>query len=184
MAPKLAGPGGFSRRAPIIYQPACKPGSVGRRFPFARRPFLCDAGCPAPHSNLPGRLVRTDWDFRSPRFRGDKFAGPAPPLFGLAPGGVCRAASVAGDAVRSYRTVSPLPLSAEASTGGLVLCGTFPGVAPAGRYPAPFRPWSPDFPPRRPFGLAGAAVRPTDLLQMGVRHACGQGLTRWLCPFG
>ncbi len=31
-----------------------------------------------------------------------------PPLFGLAPGGVCRAATVASGAVRSYRTVSPL----------------------------------------------------------------------------
>ncbi len=44
---------------------------------------------------------------------------PAPSLFGLAPGGVCRAATVAGRAVRSYRTVSPLPASAEADTGGL-----------------------------------------------------------------
>src|SRR5262249_49663716 len=34
---------------------------------------------------------------------------PAAPLFGLAPHGGCRAPSVAGGAVRSYRTVSPLP---------------------------------------------------------------------------
>ncbi len=33
-----------------------------------------------------------------------------PPLFGLAPGGVCRAASVTSRAVRSYRTLSPLPV--------------------------------------------------------------------------
>jgi hypothetical protein len=34
----------------------------------------------------------------------------APPsLFGFAPGGACRAAAVAGRAVRSYRTLSPLP---------------------------------------------------------------------------
>jgi hypothetical protein len=32
-----------------------------------------------------------------------------PPLFGLAPGGVYPAAPVTGGAVRSYRTVSPLP---------------------------------------------------------------------------
>jgi len=32
-----------------------------------------------------------------------------PPLFGVAPGGVCPAAPVARSAVRSYRTVSPLP---------------------------------------------------------------------------
>ena len=37
-------------------------------------------------------------------------AGPAvSSLFGLAPGGVCRAVAVAGNAVRSYRTLSPLP---------------------------------------------------------------------------
>jgi len=32
-----------------------------------------------------------------------------PPLFGLAPGGVYRAAAVTSRAVRSYRTVSPFP---------------------------------------------------------------------------
>src|SRR5690348_8425449 len=43
-----------------------------------------------------------------------------PPLFGLAPGGVYPAASVAGNAVRSYRTFSPLPRFAPfgASPGG------------------------------------------------------------------
>jgi hypothetical protein len=44
-----------------------------------------------------------------------------PSLFGLAPGGACRAASVAVRAVRSCRTVSPLPVFAPfgASPGGL-----------------------------------------------------------------
>ena len=62
------------------------------------------------------------------------------PLFGLAPGGVYHAAAVAGRAVRSYRTLSPLP--AEAAQARILnrrfaFCGTFPGVAPAGCYPAP-----------------------------------------------
>ncbi len=55
------------------------------------------------------------------------------PLFGLAPGGACHAAHVAMGAVRSYRTVSPLPTRGRRS----LLCGAFPGVAPAGHYPAP-----------------------------------------------
>jgi len=59
-----------------------------------------------------------------------------PPLCGLAPGGVCRAAFVAEGAVRSYRPVSPLPPDLAARRRS-VLCGTVPGVAPAGRYPAP-----------------------------------------------
>jgi hypothetical protein len=36
--------------------------------------------------------------------------------------------------------------------GRFAFCCTVPGVAPAGRYPAPLFPWSPDFPRRRPCG--------------------------------
>ncbi len=64
-----------------------------------------------------------------------------PPLFDLAPGGVYLADAVTGGAVRSYRTLSPLPPAIGPmviSTGWrFAFCGTFPGVAPAGRYPAP-----------------------------------------------
>ena len=70
-------------------------------------------------------------------------------LLGLAPGGVYHAVPVAGPAVRSYRTLSPLPagLKPKLKAGRrFALCGTFPGVAPAGHYPAPCLPWSPDFP--------------------------------------
>ena len=41
------------------------------------------------------------------------------------------------DPVSSYLTLSPLPAFAKASGGRTSLCGTFPGVTPAGRYPAP-----------------------------------------------
>jgi len=45
----------------------------------------------------------------------------APPLFGFAPGGVFRAVLVAKDAVRSYRTLSPLPhASSRIARGGLL----------------------------------------------------------------
>ena len=43
---------------------------------------------------------------------------PLPSLFGLAPGGACRAVFVAEDAVRSYRTISTLP--GLAAVGGLI----------------------------------------------------------------
>ncbi len=56
-----------------------------------------------------------------------------PSLFGFAPGGVYLAGLVTKSAVRSYRTFSPLPGQARR----FVFCGTFPGVAPAGHYPAP-----------------------------------------------
>src|SRR5262245_57610087 len=65
-----------------------------------RRPFLWDADRTAPPATYPDGRIRT-------LIPGP--CGPAPSLFGLAPGGVCRAGPVAGPAVRSYRTVSPLP---------------------------------------------------------------------------
>ena len=49
-----------------------------------------------------------------------------------------------------------------------VLCGTFPGVAPAGCYPAPYVDGARTFLPRSLSAIAGAAVRPTDIHGMGV----------------
>src|SRR5919109_2443871 len=74
------------------------------------------------------------------------------PLFALAPGGACRAAAVTGSAVRSYRTVSPLPAFRQA------VC--FLWRSPASRLGWPLAStlalWSPDFPPARDC----AGVRP------------------------
>jgi hypothetical protein len=59
-------------------QMACKPGSVPPRpKPGHGWPFLWDAGCPAPRATDPDGSPET---------------GPVPSLFGLAPGGVYRAA--------------------------------------------------------------------------------------------
>ena len=90
-----------------------------------RRPFIWDADCSAPRATNPGGGLDHAWPRKSP-------PASVPPLFGLAPGGVCRAAPVTRGAVRSYRTVSPLP-SRVAPLGRSDLCGTFPGVAPGGR---------------------------------------------------
>src|SRR5690606_41395159 len=81
--------------------------------------LLPDASC-----NQPGRpAVKTRLEPKLPSS-----------LFGLAPGGVYRATPVTRPPVRSYRTLSPLP---RTEPGRFAFCGTFPGVAPAGRYPAP-----------------------------------------------
>src|SRR3954451_5916363 len=66
------------------------------------------------------------------------------------------------------------PYRAEAprSDGGrFVLCGTVPGVAPAGRYPAPYVDGARTFLSCGLSALAGAAVRPTDGSRDG---GCGQ----------
>src|SRR3954467_3685623 len=89
------------------YQPACKPGSVGHR-PLA--PAIRDghssgttfARCleqPTRTASLTSPCGVIALSERS----------AVPSLFGFAPGVVCHAVSVAGNAVRSYRTFSPLP---------------------------------------------------------------------------
>ena len=111
---------------------------------------------PPASCNPPGRLTRKLIAGLSPG---------TPSLFGFAPGGVCHAAPVTSCAVGSYPTLSPLPrhslrpvqylLSqfrtenpphtfsgialdpAQRKTGRFPFCGTFPGVTPAGCYPAP-----------------------------------------------
>jgi hypothetical protein len=127
---------------------------------------------------------------RSRSFGGLRRTSSAPSLFGLAPGGVCRAACVAADAVRSYRTVSPLPLplSSPPPLAGEVgrgprrsgLCGTFPRLAPAGHYPAPYVHGARTFLPGDLSVLAGAAVQPTDALGNGRSLPSRQGSGREL----
>ncbi len=86
-----------SRQEKAQRQPACKPGSVGPGLPGVTAIPLGRLS-PAASSNQPGRL--------GPEL--PALAG-ATSLFGLAPGGACHARPVAGPAVRSYRTFSPLP---------------------------------------------------------------------------
>src|SRR5215471_21418026 len=62
----------------------------------------------------------------------------------------------------------PYPAKPEGEAGRFVLCGTFPKVTLAGRYPAPHVKGARTFLPGGLSALAGAAVRPTDALRMGI----------------
>ena len=135
---------------------------------------------PGASSNLPGRPdLDTDPEASLAR-------NLAPPLFGLAPGGVCRAADVAAGAVRSYRTVSPLPSGPKAERRS-VLCGTVPGFASAGCYPAPlvhgartFLPGNLSVSPKRPSGrLTCARHGDTGLSRQGRTPVKLNQDTRW-----
>jgi len=55
-------------------------------------------------------------------------------LFGLAPGGVY----LASDVTTEPGELLPHPFTLTRLDGRTSLCGTFPGVAPAGDYPAPY----------------------------------------------
>ena len=69
-----------------------------------------------------------------------------PSLFGFAPGGVCHTVYVAIDAVRSYRTLSPLPAIQQANlrnpAGGLLSVALSLGLPPPGvtRHRVPVEP--------------------------------------------
>jgi hypothetical protein len=117
----------------------------------------------------PTRTAGSGHDPEAPRVLRKAFA---PSLFGLAPGGVCRAACVTAGAVRSYRTVSPLPTpshplpppppqAGEGRVGEPAVCSLWhcPWARTRRMLSGTACPRSPDFPPRQ---YAGAAVRPTD----------------------
>ena len=103
-----------------------------------------------------------------------------PSLFGLAPGGVYPAAPVARGAVRSCRTVSPLPAGCLAALARAV-CFLWhcPWGRPRRRLSGTVFPWSPDFP------LPLARQRPSSRLaaaqigrrRVGVKASDGGGVT-------
>jgi hypothetical protein len=151
--------------SPLSDQTACKPGSVGRGL-ASPRDGHSSATPVARRLQQPTRTARSGHRSRPARSRGQV----APSLFGLAPGGVCPAADVAAGAVRSYRTISPLPADAVATTGGLFSVALSLGLMPAGRYPAPHVHGARTFLPVRLSALARAAVQPTDNTRDGQRR--------------
>src|SRR6202166_1802671 len=102
------------------HQPACKPGSVGHR-PLARtiRDGHSSGTTFARCLEQPTRTASLTSPCGVIAHRANNPALPS--LFGLAPGVVCHAGSVAGAAVRSYRTFSPLlppPFYSSPASGG------------------------------------------------------------------
>jgi hypothetical protein len=90
-----------------------------------RRPSLSAGGCPPAPAAYPG--VSAD--------------GPSSPCVALLPVGFAEPPGSPRVLVRSYRTVSPLPVRGRSGDRSRhrrsVLCGTFLRVAPTGCYPAP-----------------------------------------------
>ena len=123
-----------------LFAVGCKPNSVSPGRTRLRRPFLW-AGCCQPAQAAYPRMCRLS---------------PACPvaealrLFGLAAGGVCLAVRVTPNAVRSYRTISPLPeeIPFGMSPGGLLSVALSVGLLrldvikhqdPSGRFDRPLQ---------------------------------------------
>ena len=107
LPPGWAGPAAADRVRPVPFEGQSGPVSRILFPPFGgRRPFIWACRCRQARAPYPG-LIASRANSR--------------PLLGLAAGGVCPAVAVTRDAVRSYRTISPLPRSgAAASIGGVV----------------------------------------------------------------
>ncbi len=150
------------------YQPACKPGSVGHRLlaqavrdgHSSGTMFAHGLEQPTRTASLTspcGVIARANL----PRCR--PYSVLLPVWFAMPfPLPDTRCALTAP--FHPYRAKTP-----KGEGGRFVLCGTFPGVAPAGRYPAPYVDGARTFLPRSLSTIAGAAVRPTDGLVMGAR---------------
>jgi hypothetical protein len=169
---------------PLIYQhqPACKPGSVGPR-PLARarrdghssgtvlahgleQPTRIASLTSLPQALSLSRTTRVAIPIRSCsrwglpcRFRCRTRGALLPHLFTLTP-------------LRSFRSFA----------GRFILCGTFPGVAPAGRYPAPYVDGARTFLSQGLSTRVGAAVRPTDVQGMGFMAGAVKPITAGPAP--
>ena len=125
-----------------------------------RRPFISGACRQAPLAINPGGSSGNETG---------GFEAAAPPLFGLAPGGVCRAGPVTRTAVRSYRTLSPLPSEAHAWEGGLLSVALSLGSPPPEviRHRASKEPGLSSL-PADTLATGRAAIRPADEANKGL----------------
>ena len=149
------------------YQPACKPGFVGHR-PLARtiRDGHSSGTMFAHGLEQPTRTASLTSPCgviafaNSPRCR--PYSVLLPVWFAMPfPLPDPRCALTA-----PFHPYCPSP-SASERRRRFVLCGTVPGVAPAGRYPAPYVDGARTFLSRSLSAVAGAAVRPTDAHRHG-----------------
>ncbi len=114
---------GWLKKCPKVKcQPAYKPGFV---WPTVTR----ERDGHSSGTAVAGRLKQPTRATIQRRTQGSRPATQLmSPLFGFAPGGACHAADVAIRAVRSYRTVSPLP--AACAAGGLFSVALSLGLPP------------------------------------------------------
>ena len=181
--PEMArGPARYAEPLIDQHQPACKPGSVGPRpFAWTRRdghssgtmlahgleqPTRIASLTSLPQALSLSRTTRVAIPIRSCsrwglpcRFRCRTRGALLPHLFTLTP-------------LRSFRSFA----------GRFILCGTFPGVAPAGRYPAPYVDGARTFLSQGLSTRVGAAVRPTDVQGMGFMAGAVKPITAGPAP--
>ena len=155
-------------------QTACKPGSVPP-LPKRRRrwPFIWDARRRAPRATYPDGDAETH-----PR----ACTRPAAPIRSCSRWGLpCHRRCRRRGALLPHPFT--LTLRSLGPGGRFAFCGTFPGVAPAGRYPAPCFRGARTFLPPRVSPLRKAAIRPSGPVNVAagggaVKGRSGAGVAR------
>lgn len=148
------------------------PQAVSLRTGLRWQPFIWSPDCSGALAANPGR---------SGRSTPTHLAAGARPLFGLAPGGVCRAVAVASPPVRFYRTLSPLPVPLS---GPSAVCSLWHFPLPplrraGGRYPPPLLRGARTFlAAQRPRGC----LRPPDAAPIGAASGFGKRLSLRCLP--
>ena len=180
-APRAAHRSGLARRKPDASRPVSRvlsAASCRATIPLGRRSH-------AASSNPPGRPARRRAGGFPPRrpysvLLPVGFAVPPPlpearwaltPPFHPYPAGA--SASHAGPCGRRREARGGVGRTAEPQAGRFLFCGTFPGVAPAGRYPAPFLRGARTFLPRR-LSTSDGSGRPADWQAKPWRQAEGK----------
>ena len=170
---KLVGPGGeFSRRAPNLYQPACKPGSVWRAWLDARVTAIpLRRRLPGAFSNLPGRRDPDIDPETAPCSRSEQ--PRAVPIRSCSRWGLpCRLRCRRRGALLPHRFTLTVPAILRAS-GGDGAGGLFSVTLSLGSRPPDVirhrMSMEPGLSSRADLSaLARAAVRPTDVVHLGA----------------
>lgn len=137
---------GIGRKKRKKRQLACKPGSVWPRFPGTWQPFIWDSICTLPHATHPD-----DWPGNRlwPRLRVTRVI----PIRSCSRWGLpCR------PCCQRRGGLLPHPFTLTSRTRRFAFCGTFPEVALAGRYPAPYFRGARTFLTLPPFGIGKARL--------------------------
>jgi hypothetical protein len=151
------------------YQPACKPGSVGHHS--LSRMVRDGHSSGTMFAHCLEQPTRTASLTSLPRvfIALQRTARVAVPIRSCSRCGLpCQIRCRTRGALLPHLFTLALRSSARSKRGRFILCGTVPGVAPAGCYPAPYVDGARTFLSSHLSAVAGAAVRPTDGSVMGV----------------
>ena len=133
------------------------------------RPFFLGIRCRMPHATYPD-----DWDWKPPRLSPRHPYSVLLPVWFAVPSALLRPRWALTPPFHPCPAAACAACSAQRVAGRFAFCGTFPGVAPAGRYPAPCFRGARTFLTCGLSARAGAAARPADGPGIDLQASAGK----------